>query len=331
MSKEKPKVAFYWCASCGGCEEAVVDLAEEVLKVIELVDIVFWPVAVDTKREDIEKMADGEIFASFINGAIRLSEQEDMVKLLRRKSKFIIAYGSCSYMGGIPALANMWNRETIFNWVYSESPTVMNPDKTTPKTKIEVKEGELELPLFYNTVRTLDQVIEVDYYVPGCPPTPQVTKNALLALLSDELPPKGSVIGALSKSVCEECPLNETKPDKVLIDSFKRLAVTKIDPEKCLLLQGIPCLGPVTRGGCGALCPNGKMPCTGCFGPLDGVLDYGGKAISFLASILDVPPEEDAVLKAIENLPDPVGLVYKYSLARSLLRGRIIKKGGGSE
>ena len=49
----KPKVAFYWCASCGGCEESVVDLAEDILDIINSVDIVFWPVALDFKRKDI--------------------------------------------------------------------------------------------------------------------------------------------------------------------------------------------------------------------------------------------------------------------------------------
>jgi len=73
----KPKVAFYWCASCGGCEETVVDLNADVLKVVDAVDIVLWPVALDFKRKDIEAMADGEIAVSFINGAVRLSEQQE--------------------------------------------------------------------------------------------------------------------------------------------------------------------------------------------------------------------------------------------------------------
>jgi len=83
----KPKVAFYWCASCGGCEETVVDLNEDILKVVDAVDIVLWPVALDFKRKDVEAMKDGEIAVSFINGAVRLSEQEEMVKLLRKKSQ----------------------------------------------------------------------------------------------------------------------------------------------------------------------------------------------------------------------------------------------------
>ncbi|MEK7750476.1 MAG: oxidoreductase, partial [Acidobacteriota bacterium] len=80
----KPKVAFYWCASCGGCEEAVIDLAEKVLDVVAAVDIVFWPVALDFKTKDVEGMADGSIVATFLNGAIRNSEQEEMAHLLRR-------------------------------------------------------------------------------------------------------------------------------------------------------------------------------------------------------------------------------------------------------
>src|SRR3990172_9325205 len=99
---EKPKVAFYWCASCGGCEEAVVDLAEKVLDVVAAVDIVFWPVALDFKVEDVERMEDKSIAVSFINGAVRLSEQEEMAKLLRRKSRLVGALGGCSHMGGVP-------------------------------------------------------------------------------------------------------------------------------------------------------------------------------------------------------------------------------------
>src|SRR5208283_2232889 len=96
MTADKPKIAFYWCASCGGCEEAVVDLAEEILDVVAAVDIVFWPVALDYKRHDVVQMPDGSILATFLNGAIRTSEQEEMAELLRRKSKLMVAFGSCS-------------------------------------------------------------------------------------------------------------------------------------------------------------------------------------------------------------------------------------------
>ena len=123
----KPKVGFYWCASCGGCEEAIVDLAEAVLDVVELVDIVFWPCAMDFKREDVEAMADGEMAACFVNGAVRTSEQREMVELVRRKSGLLIAFGSCSHMGGIPGLANLVSREGIFVSLCTQFEVALDP------------------------------------------------------------------------------------------------------------------------------------------------------------------------------------------------------------
>jgi F420-non-reducing hydrogenase small subunit len=313
----KPKVAFYWCASCGGCEEAVVDLAEDILKVVEAVDIVFWPVALDFKRSDVEAMADGEIAVAFINGAIRLDEQEEMVKLLRRKSGLVVAYGACSHLGGIPGLANLTDREAILEFAYHLSPSTTNGTGTRPQTHFQAPEGELELPEFYETVKTLDQVIDVDYYLPGCPPTPKLTLQAVQAILSGKLPEKGAVLAG-DRALCYECDLNSTKPEKLLVTDLKRPHQVLIDREKCLLAQGILCLGPVTRGGCEALCVKGGMPCTGCFGPLGRVRDQGGKALSAMASILD-STDENVIAKAFESVPDPAGTFYRYGVPASLL------------
>ena len=318
---EKPKIAMYWCASCGGCEEATVDLAEKILDLTNLADIVFWPVALDFKEEDVEKLPDGSITASLINGGVRMTEHEHMVKLLRKKSKIVVAYGACSAWGGVPGLLNLYGEEELFSRVYREIPTVENPEKVTPQRSIKVDDVELKLPDVLPRLLPIDRAIEVDYYVPGCPPTPEVTWKAVEALLSGTLPPKGSVIGASEKSLCDECPLNETKPDKVLIQDLKRPHQVIPDPEKCLLTQGMLCLGPATRGGCQALCVKARMPCTGCFGPLDRVTDYGAKAASFVASIVDFQDEE-SIEKVMDRLPDPVGTFYRYTLASSSLGGR---------
>lgn len=317
---EKPKVSFYWCASCGGCEEAMVDLAEGVLDVVEAVDIVFWPVALDFKLEDLEAIEDGGIAVSFINGAIRLSEQEEMARLLRQKSELIIAFGSCSQSGGIPGLANLWDRETIFDYYYRKGPTVESADGEEPQTKAVVAEGVLELPDFWDEAKPLDQVVRVDYYLPGCPPTPNIISAAMEAILKDELPPLGSVLAG-DRALCHECPLNDSKPEKLLLKELKRVHQAEVDPETCLLAQGILCLGPVTRGGCEALCIKGNMPCTGCFGPLDEVMDQGAKAVSFLSSILDSDNGEE-IERILEAIPDPVGLFYRYTLPRLSLTRR---------
>ena len=327
MSK-KIRVALYWMASCGGCEEAQVDAISDEISVIDHLEIVFWPVAMDFKKEDVEELPDQSVDVALINGGVRLSEHIEMAKLLRRKSKIVIAYGACSSWGGIPGLANLYQKEEILSRVYSEVPTVAEEGKR-PQTKYVVEEGvELELPEFLPILLPLDAVIDVDYYIPGCPPTPETTLRALKALLSGDLPPKKSVLGASTRALCEECPLNKTKPDKVLVKELRRIYDTKIDPEKCLLTQGIPCLGPVTRGGCSALCPNVAMPCIGCYGPLERHIDYGGKALSFIASVLDVKSEEEIKRILDKAIPDPVGLVYKFTLPISRFRMNLLKWGG---
>lgn len=315
---DKPKVAFYWCASCGGCEEAVVDLAENLLDVADAVDIVFWPVAVDTKKADVEAMEDGSILATFVNGAVRTTEQEEMVGLLRRKSQLLLAFGSCAHMGGIPGLANQWNREAILDLVYKQTPSTVNPEGVLPQTVTNHNGYELELPGFYDTVRTVAQVADLDYVVPGCPPTPGIIAGAVGTLLSGELPPKGSVL-APNIALCDECDRKATKPETVSLVEWKRPHLVEIDEELCLLAQGLVCLGPATRAGCGSQCVSANMPCTGCFGPTSRVRDGGGKALAAIASLVG-SDDPDEIERILDGIPDPVGTFYRYSLPASMLR-----------
>lgn len=319
----KPKVAFYWNASCGGCEEAVVDLAEDILKVVDAVDIVFWPVALDFKKKDVEALKDKEIAVSFVNGSIRTEEQEEMVKLLRQKSELVVAFGSCAHIGGIPGLANFTNRDEIFERAYKTTESTNNPEGIFPNMKTKVTEGELTLPLFFDTVKTLDQTVDVDYYVPGCAPPPDIIMDAFNAILQGNLPEKGSVLSP-NIALCDECDRNESKPEKLEIPEFNRVHQIEIDPEKCFLAQGIICMGISTRSGCGQRCINVNMPCRGCFGPLDGIKDFGLRTMAGIASIFALENEENLseedLEKLMDKLVDPAGLFYMYSLPSSILR-----------
>ncbi len=321
---DKPKVAFYWCASCGGCEETVVDLEEKLLDVAAAVDIVLWPVALDFKRHDIEALPDGAITATFLNGAIRSTEQEEMARLLRRKSKMLIAFGACSQLGGIPGLANLWDRQKLLTAVYCQAPSTTNPEGTTPQAvHAHDNERNVTLPILFDTVKTLEQTVEVDFFVPGCPPTSKILLEAVQALLNGRLPEKGAVL-APDTALCEECPRRDTRPDQVTVKEWKRSYEILADPEKCLLAQGLVCLGSATRGGCEAQCPKGNMPCTGCFGPTSRVRDFGSKALSALASIVDSNDEAE-IDSILARIPDPVGTLYRYCLAASPLRRKVME------
>ena len=102
----KPKFAMYWAASCGGCEIAVLNIHEKILDVDANFEVVFWPVAMDAKYKDVEAMPDESITLTLFNGGMRNSENEEMAHLMRRKSKILVAFGSCAIEGCIPGLAN---------------------------------------------------------------------------------------------------------------------------------------------------------------------------------------------------------------------------------
>src|SRR5574341_630969 len=205
----KPKFAMYWAASCGGCEIAVLNIHEKILDVDANFDVVFWPVAMDAKYKDVEAMPDESITLTLFNGGIRNSENEAIARLLRRKSKILVAFGSCATEGCIPGLANFNAPEEIFATAYHTISTV-NPDGVRPQPVTKVPEGELTIPRFYPVLKTLDQVVDVDYFMPGCPPESHqiaAVVDLVIKVIRGEaqLPPKGAVIGVGNSTVCDEC------------------------------------------------------------------------------------------------------------------------------
>ena len=321
----KLKVAFYWGASCGGCEIAVLDINERILELVQHVDIVFWPVAMDVKYKDVEAFPDGHVDITFFNGSIRNSEQEHMAKVLRAKSKTLVAFGACACEGSVPGLANLHDSREILNQVYRE---IGDGGKGShiPRPESKVNEGTLHIPTFYDTVKTLNQTVDVDYYLPGCPPPVELINKALDAILSGALPPKGSVLAPLP-AVCAECP---RKRENKKITAIHRVYDIVPDPDRCLMEQGIICMGMATRGGCGAQCLKVDMPCTGCGGATPNQSDIGTGMMTALASILNLDKEpgtytEEEVMELISQIKDPAGIFYMYSLPASILRRKVMK------
>lgn len=325
----KPKLAMYWAASCGGCEISLVNIHEKIIDADAAFDFMFCPCLIDTKKKDIEALQDGAIAITFFNGAIRTEENEEMARLMRRKSQFLIAFGSCAHEGCIPGLANFSTKTQQMKAIYIDSPTIDNPMGIIPQHEFDVPEGTLTLPRYLDSVKTLAQTVDVDYSIPGCPPEPHQIWAVIEAVLSgNPLPPKGSVLGAGCSSVCHEC--ERTIMDKK-VSRFYRTYEIVPDRKQCLLEQGIICMGIATREGCGALCPKVNMPCIGCYGPPEGVEDQGARMIGALGSIMDIGDtkgvsEEEIngrISRFLDAVPDYAGMFYKFSLPGSTLKGRI--------
>lgn len=299
--KRKPKVAFYMAGGCSGCDLSLLAMGNLFLDVTENIDIVLWPLIKDYKYSRIKRMYDKTIDLCLFNGAVTNHAQKDMARLLRKKSKVLVALGSCSYLGGIPGMAGYRSRDTV-------------------KTKriINVSDGTLSLP-GQDHAHPLSDIIEVDYSIPGCPPPSSLILGFIIKMLENKLPAKGSVFAG-DGILCDECE-RERKSRKV--GTFRR-SYEKVSDGVCFLDQGLLCMGPVIRAGCGSRCISANMPCRGCFGNADGILDLGGGYISALASVIG--GREDSIRKTVEDIPALGGTVYRFSLRSSILKGKRMER-----
>jgi F420-non-reducing hydrogenase small subunit len=205
-------------------------------------------------------------------------------------------------------------------WVYGEAPTVVNPERIRPEQDCAMNGEQLALPEFYDHVYALNQVVAVDYYLPGCPPPLDLLLGAIQGLLGNQPPQPGSIL-APAKSLCDSCSRNRTKPARMELKTVSRPHETVVEPEACFLAHGVICLGPVTRDGCGGSCLSVNAPCRGCFGPVAGVCDSGARFLASLASLL--APGDEAELRAlVEAIADPAGYACRFTQPVSILGAR---------
>jgi F420-non-reducing hydrogenase small subunit len=301
------KVAEEWLNACSGCEIAIVDLGERLLKVLELIEFVHIPVIMDHKYYG--QMGDGkhinidEADVGIISGGIRNEEHLEVAQEMRKKCNIIIALGTCATHGGIPSLANSFSNNEILERYYST--------ETTDKPEFFPDDG---VPSLTEACYALDEKIKVDIYLPGCPPNSDQIFAALAALLEGKMPELPG------KSVCDTCPtIRKGKGQLKQLRRFLQAPDYKSPDEplenmRCLLEQGILCMGPVTRAGCGGdkirpRCIAVRVPCRGCYGP---VKQEGNQLLDMLNAL--VSNEID-----ITSLPERHSLL-RFSGAHNLLK-----------
>ncbi len=262
------RVAEEWLNICGGCEVAILDLGEKLLDLLPLLEFVHMPVLMDHKyfgqTGEKDELEIPEADVGMISGGIRNEKERHVAEEMRKKCKTLIALGSCACYGGIPALANMYTNDDIFEKVYRDS--VSTESNGIPS---------VDIPPFTDRVYAVSEVVDVDLLIPGCPMNPVIILEALTCLL------EGKPFELPERSVCDDCPtLRKEKSDVGLKRPLQDAEFTpgEYDTLRCFNEQGILCLGPVTKSGCGKnydpakqvvpRCVKGYMPCRGCFGPI---------------------------------------------------------------
>lgn len=220
------KVGIVKLASCSGCQIALLDTYEKFLEIAE--KVVYAPIIKDERELP-------ECDVVLVEGAVRTEHELEMLKDAREKAKTLVAFGSCSALGGISGMGSIYRPETLIKEVYG--------------TDLDYKLLDFAYPI--------DKFVEVDYYLPGCPPTPEIIARFIDGILKGE-------VERYDYPVCAECGrlVVHTKIEKI-----KRTELP--DQKICLLSQGYLCLGSVTRGGCKAVCTKAGVQCRGCRGPTD--------------------------------------------------------------
>ena len=301
--KGKVTVATTWLQSCSGCHIALLDMHEELLDVLKLIDIKYSTIV------DVKEVPNVDI--GIVEGAVANENNEEILKIFREKAKTIIALGTCACFGGIPGLRNLFKREEVLRRGFVDTESTVNGS---------IPAGS-EIPPLLDYVKPINQIIEVEHYIPGCPPLSSTIKDTLVAIVNGKEPE------VKTRNLCEEC---DRKKEKMLVPSRDFVTdlvlspheLDQIDTEICFLEQGVLCMGPATCEGCGSRCIKGNMPCRGCMGPTPDALEQGAKIINALSSILPAG--------ALMFHEDIVGVGYRYSLPISIFP-HLSEKGGKNE
>ena len=167
----KPRVASTSLAGCFGCHMSLLDIDERILDLIELVDFDRSPI------DDIKHISQ-RCAVGLVEGGCCNEENVHVLHEFRENCDILISFGDCATMGGIPAMRNNIPLEECINEAYLDGVTVYNPKKIVPQ--------DPEIPLLLDKVYPAHEVVKIDYFLPGCPPSADTLWAALTALLSNQ-------------------------------------------------------------------------------------------------------------------------------------------------
>jgi len=212
VKDKKLRVAIVGLTSCDGCSVSILDMGLEFIASIDHFDLGDFFIVMDEKNNKPYDVA-------IIEGAPLTKKNIIALKEIRKRTKYLIGIGACAHFGVIPNIKNYMDKDKAVQYVY-------------PKHHKKVENMN---------IRPISRFVNVDFILPGCPPSGEdfvTVLNAIRQGISPKL---------LENPVCYECQMNGNE---------------------CVLQKGEPCLGPVIRGGCDAVCLNSKFACKGCRGVL---------------------------------------------------------------
>jgi F420-non-reducing hydrogenase small subunit len=288
----KAKISIEWLSGCSGCELSIVDMHEKLLQVLSEVELVRIPILMDTKeyvKADV----------GLISGSLRTEHDIEAAHKMREACDKIIAFGTCPVYGGPQGAGYAHTTDELLTNAYKQNPTTDSHD--LPQSVPKLLDGN----------RPLDSEIEVDLYIPGCPPSPAYIFEALMALVGNREPKIGK------HNVCFNCDRRMEKTD---VKELRRPHEGEYDPEVCFLSQGCLCFGSVTLDRCMAPCPRYGVPCFSCGGPSEAVIleppkDVRTMVAARMTHLTEIPEKE-----IIAEVEKQAKTHYAYAMASPVFR-----------
>jgi len=272
--RNRVKTAIVSLSTCGGCSAVLLENQEELMQLMEKINISYCPMLIDAEEL-------GEVDVALVDGLVRVKEDEEKLMEARHKSRYLVSWGTCAAFGGIPAHANQYELEDLLEESYGHTQDTfayyLSGASVVDWKTFQEQENELQL---LRRARKLDDFVRSDYYLPGCSPSVGLLINLISELRGEGQPAKPKPM------VCAEC---SRKHQKIQVDNFWVSPKPDWALDHCFTSRGSICLGFMTRGGCGAVCPKGGLPCWGCRGPSESVfkkLEEGNSFDDFMLNSL---------------------------------------------
>jgi F420-non-reducing hydrogenase small subunit len=282
------KVAFFQLSSCWGCHQSLLNAHLGLLPILPELEIVYWPAVVDFKHKSLENTKDGDIVVGFLEGVARTKADTDNVKLMRKKCKVIVAIGACACYGSVKGLANLFDKEELISRKFKEVESITDEDP---------KEPTKHVPGIEDFIINVKDIIDVDMFIPGCPPTTDNIVAAISYLLT--LVGKGPESLNNEKCVCESCKLYKAG---------------------CFLDKNKLCFGPITAAGCELMCPNNGDYCYGCFKPTSKPGTKAKQLLEMIQNIELLNPEQGASIQHFLDLYLSVSNITNFYFRGDLIQ-----------